>query len=248
MEFKDHFSTQAADYAKYRPDYPQELYDFILLNTSGSQAAWDCGTGNGQVAVVLSEYFEHVYATDPSAKQIENAMPAINVDYSIAPAEASGLPSGIMDLVTVGQALHWFNFEQFYAEAKRVSKPGALILVWGYGLHTIHPAVDAVITDFYHGTIGAYWPPERKYLDNEYADIPFPFTQINVPPMTMEQHWNLEDLVGYLSTWSSVQAYIKQHKTNPLQALWPKLSAAWGNNDEVRTVQWPLYVLAGFVQ
>ncbi|CAN5214328.1 class I SAM-dependent methyltransferase [soil metagenome] len=248
MDFKDHFSTQAADYAKYRPDYPQELYDFMLLNGRGSHVAWDCGTGNGQVAVVLSDFFEYVVATDPSAKQIENAMPAPNVEYSVAPAEASGLPDNSVDLITVGQAVHWFDFERFYAEARRVAKPEALILIWGYGLHSINREVDAVINEFYYHTIGSYWPPERKHLDNEYRDIPFPFQQIDVPPLVMEQQWTLEDVVGYLSTWSSVQAYIKANKTNPLQALWPKLSAAWGDKDLVQTVRWPLYTIAGYVQ
>lgn len=248
MDFKDHFSTQAADYAKYRPDYPQELYDYILLHTTGSEAAWDCGTGNGQVAVALSNYFEHILATDPSTQQIEHALPAPNVRYSVAPAEASGLPDNSMDLITVGQAVHWFDFDGFYAEVDRVAKPGALLLIWGYGLHSINPEVDAVINDFYYNTVGSYWPPERKYLDNEYRDIPFPYTQLPVPPLHMEQQWTLEDVVGYLGTWSSVQAYIKEHKANPLQALWPKLLSAWGDKDMVHTVKWPLYVLAAHVQ
>lgn len=247
MSFKDHFSTQAADYARYRPDYPQELYDFILLNGTGSFAAWDCGTGNGQVAVVLAEYYERVYATDPSTKQIENALKHPQVLYSVAPAEASGLPDQSMDLVAVGQAIHWFDFEEFYKEVRRVAKPGALIAVWGYGLNTIIPEVDEVVNDFYYNTLGEYWPPERKYLDNEYRDIPFPFEKIHTPQLHMQQHWSLTDFVGYLSTWSSVQAYIKQHKINPLQELYPRLAKAWGNKELILTVEWPLYLKAGNV-
>lgn len=249
MEFKDHFSTQATDYAKYRPDYPHELFDYILLHCRGSHVAWDCGTGNGQVAVALSNYFEHVAATDPSTKQIENAMPAPNVQYSIATAEASGLPDACADLITVGQAAHWFDFDRFYAETRRVAKPGALLMMWGYGLNTISPEVDAVVNEFYAHTVGPYWPAERKHLDEEYRTIPFPFEKLEVPPFTMQQEWSLPDFVGYLSTWSSVQAYIKEHKTNPLQALWPKLANAWdGDPALVKTVTWPLYVLAGYVQ
>lgn len=248
MSFKDHFSTQASDYAKYRPDYPQELYDFILLHVRSSDAAWDCGTGNGQVAVALADYFEDVMATDPSAKQIENAMPAENITYSVAPAEASGLPTNYFDVVTVGQAAHWFDFDRFYAEVNRVAKPGALLVIWGYGLHHINPEVDAVINHFYNTTIGAYWPPERKYLDNEYRDLPFPYTPISVPAMHMEKAWTMYNLLGYLSTWSSVQAYIKAHGTNPLQVLMPQLTDAWGAPELLHTVRWPLYIKAGFVQ
>ncbi len=247
MEFKDHFSTQAADYARYRPDYPQELYDFILLNGTGSFTAWDCGTGNGQVAVALAEFYERIYATDPSANQIANALKHPQILYSVASAEASGLPDHSMDLVVVGQAIHWFNFEEFYAEVRRVGKPGALIAIWGYGLNTISPEVDEVINDFYDNIVGKYWPPERKYLDAEYQEIPFPFKKIPTPRVQMQQHWDLNDFIGYLSTWSSVQAYIKANAVNPLQALYPKLAAAWGDKDLVRTVEWPLYLLAGNV-
>lgn len=247
MEFKDYFSTQAADYARYRPDYPQELYDFILLNGTGSFAAWDCGTGNGQVAVALAEFYERIYATDPSAKQIENALKHPQVLYTVAPAEASGLPDHSMDLVTVGQAMHWFNFEEFFAEVRRVAKPGALIAVWGYGLNTISPEVDEVINDFYFNTLDGFWPDERKYLDRHYQDIPFPFKKVPTPQLHMQQHWGLNDYIGYLSTWSSVQAYIKAHKANPLQELYPRLAKAWGDKDLILTIEWPLYLLAGNV-
>ncbi len=247
MEFKDHFSTQAADYARYRPDYPQELYDFILLNGTGSFAAWDCGTGNGQVAVALAEFYERIYATDPSAKQIENALKHPQILYSVASAKASGLPDQSMDLVVVGQAIHWFNFDEFYAEVKRVAKPGALVAIWGYGLNTISPEVDKVVNDLYYNIVGPYWPAERKYLDTEYQNIPFPFSKISTPQLQMQQHWSLNDFVGYLSTWSSVQAYIKANSANPLQALYPQLATAWGGKDVIRTVEWPLYLMAGNV-
>lgn len=247
MSFKDHFSAQAADYARYRPDYPQEIYDFILLNVHNSDAAWDCGTGNGQVAVALANYFEDVMATDPSAQQIANASRVENVTYSIAPAEASGLPSSYFDVITVGQAAHWFQFDEFYAEVRRVAKPGALLMMWGYGLSTVTPEVDAVVNHFYYHTVGSFWPPERQYLDNEYRDLPFPFTPLSVAPMQMVQYWSLADFVGYLNTWSSVQGYIRAHGQNPVQALVPALAKAWGNADVLLPITWPLYVKAAFV-
>jgi hypothetical protein len=49
---KDLFSNHASLYSKFRPSYPQELYDYVLSFVENRNKAWDCATGNGQVAVV----------------------------------------------------------------------------------------------------------------------------------------------------------------------------------------------------
>ncbi len=243
--FKDHFSTQSSDYSKYRPDYPQELYDFILSEVKECKTAWDCGTGNGQAAIVLSRYFEKVYATDPSAEQIKNATQKSNIEYRVASAENSTLPDKSVDLITVAQALHWFDFTKFFAEVKRVAKPDAIIAVWSYELCKVDEEIDKVFMHFYHGILENYWAPERKHVENAYSSIPFPFTEVKENVFYMKKQWNLHDFMGYLSTWSAVQKYIKTNGTNPLELVVKDFEKAWINPSAVKEVSFPVTVKTG---
>jgi ubiquinone/menaquinone biosynthesis C-methylase UbiE len=243
--FKDHFSTQSSDYSKYRPDYPQELYDFILSEIKDKKSAWDCGTGNGQAAAVLSQYFEKVYATDPSAEQIKSATQKSNIEYRVASAENSTLPDKSIDLITVAQALHWFDFTKFFAEVKRVAKPDAIIAVWSYELCKVDEETDKVFLHFYNGILGNYWAPERKHVENAYSTIPFPFTEVKENVFYMKKQWNLQDFMGYLSTWSAVQKYIKTNKTNPLELVAADFEKAWINPTVFKEVSFPVTVKTG---
>jgi ubiquinone/menaquinone biosynthesis C-methylase UbiE len=224
---KDNFSKQAAVYAKYRPQYPQELFDFILQQVKERKAAWDCGTGNGQAAKELAQYFEKVYATDISQKQLDEAIPADNVYYSLYPAECTNLSDNSIDLVTVSQALHWFNFEKFYREVKRVAKQDSCIAVWMYSLLRISKEIDPVIEDYHFGTLQQYWDAERKYVDDNYADIPFPFEELKTAAFAIEYYWTLADLEGYLNTWSALQKFIGVNKYNPVPELIEKIKPHW---------------------
>ncbi len=243
--FKDYFSTQALDYSKYRPDYPRELYDFILSEVKERKTAWDCGTGNGQAAAVLSNFFEKVFATDPSAEQLKNALQKNNIEYLIASAENSTLPEKSIDLITVAQALHWFDFSKFFAEVNRVAKPGAVIAIWSYELCKVDVATDKVFLNFYNGILGDYWAPERKHVENAYSTIPFPFTEVKENVFYMKKQWNLQDFMGYLSTWSAVQKYIKTNGKNPLQLVEHDFISAWANPDTVKEVSFPVTVKTG---
>jgi hypothetical protein len=93
VTFKDHFSPQSADYAKFRPSYPRKLFDYLGSIAMTRQLAWDCGTGNGQAAVGLGSVFDRVIATDASEKQIANAQPHEIIEYRVATAEDSGIGS-----------------------------------------------------------------------------------------------------------------------------------------------------------
>lgn len=247
-DFKDHFSAQSADYAKYRPKYPKALYEFIFQHCPNKTLAWDCATGSGQVAVALAQKFDKVIATDASTNQIEHAGKHPNVYYHVAQAEESGLAEDTVDLITVGQAMHWFNFDAFYKEAERVAQSGALLVIWGYGVHSITPEVDAVVHQLNDEYIGPYWPPERKYIDEHYDSIFFPYDALTVPPLQMQLYIPMQVLVGYLNTWSSTQAYIKEHGENPVEKILPELEAAWGKPDSIKAITWPLFVKAGYIK
>jgi SAM-dependent methyltransferase len=244
MTFKDHFSKQAADYAKFRPGYPQELFNYLGGIAPSRQLAWDCGTGNGQAAIGLASVFDRVIATDASEKQISNAQPYDRVEYRVAPAEDSGIDSGTVDLIMVAQALHWFDLDRFYAEARRVLKPDGVLAASAYNLLHIEAAIDEIVNRYYYEVVGSFWPQERQLVE-QFADLPFPFQEIDPPKFEMTAWWNLDHLVGYLRTWSSTQRFIAAKGSDPLKQIMDELRAAWGVPEQTRTVIWPLTLRIG---
>ena len=180
MSFKDHFSKQAADYAKFRPRYPRELFEYLGNIAPSRQLAWDCGTGNGQASAGLATAFDRVIATDASEKQIANAQPHERVEYRAAPAESSGIASETVDLIMVAQVLHWFDLDRFYDEVRRVLKKNSVLAASAYNLLHIEPAIDEVINRYYYEVVGPYWLPERKLVEN-FAELPFPFHELDLP-------------------------------------------------------------------
>ena len=241
---KDNFSTQSSQYALYRPFYPPELYHYLKSIIPHFERAWDCGTGNGQVAIALSSFFKTVYATDISSAQIQHASTAPNISYSVQPAEKTDFPDEFFDFIIIAQAIHWFEFEQFYAEVKRTSQRHAICCVIGYGRIEISPEIDRIIDHFYTVTIGKYWDPERKYIDENYQTIPFPFEEIIPPQFTNELSWTLEHLIGYLNTWSAVHHAIKKNGFNPVDHILSELKANWGDT-ESKQVRFPLLIRIG---
>jgi SAM-dependent methyltransferase len=244
---KDNFSAQSDLYAAYRPTYPTAVYEFLISLTEQHQQAWDAGTGNGQVAKALSPHFRKVYATDISEAQLQHAQKASNITYQVAPAEACDLPENSTDLITVGQAIHWFNFEAFYQQVKRVGKPGSLIAVIGYLLPNITPKVDEVVKYFYDEVVGPYWDAERKYVDEAYQTIPFPFREVKAPSYTSNFEWSRDHLLGFLQSWSAVQHYRAAKDEDPVQQIVEKVERAWGSAQH-RTARFPIVLRAGRIE
>jgi ubiquinone/menaquinone biosynthesis C-methylase UbiE len=245
MAFHDHFSGHAADYARFRPRYPEALFADLAARCSLRSQAWDCGTGNGQAAVGLARYFDRVIATDASSRQIAEAEPHPNVSYHVCSERDSGLPDESVDLVTVAQALHWFDRDAFFAEARRVLKPCGIIAVWCYDLHHLGDPFDAVLQRFYDETVGPYWPPERALVEQEYRTIEFPFEEFLRPVIHMEHDLSLEDLLNYLSTWSATKRFIQARGDDPLPQLERELVPLWGDRSQRRRVIWPLAMRIG---
>lgn len=239
---KDYFSTASDNYAKFRPSYPAELFNLLRKLCPIRERAWDCGTGNGQVAGELANSFEQVYATDISINQMSHAIQKENIHYTKQAAEKTNFPDAYFDLVTVGQAVHWFEFNRFYSEVKRVLKKDAVIAIFGYGLVRSDPATNEVIAHFYNEIIGKYWAAERRYLKEGYITIPFPFDEIEVPKPEMKQQWSFERLIGYLNTWSAVKAYEKEKGKNPVELIKTELQKSFG---EVGEVDFPLLMRIG---
>lgn len=245
-DFKDHFSRVAATYASFRPRYPAALFDYLAGLPRARKLAWDCACGNGQATIDLTERFERVVATDASRAQLENAARHERVTYRVAPADRSGLAAASVDLVTIAQALHWLDVERFYAEVRRVLAPGGALAAWVYGNPTIDAApIDALVRDFYERVVGPYWPAERAHIVSGLTTLPFPFAELAHPPFAMQVDWTLEQLRGYLLSWSATQRFIEMHRVDPLDEFFRVLEPAWGDPRTRRTVRWPLWLRVG---
>jgi len=240
MEFKDHFSGHAVEYAKFRPHYPDELFEHLASISPRHELAWDCATGTGQAAVGLARHFEKVIATDAGAQQIESAEPDERISYRISPAEASGIDSASVDLILVAQALHWFDLDRFFTEAKRVLKDDGVLAISSYKVLEITSEIDVIIWKFYRETTGPFWPPERDLVETDYKNIEFPFPELPHRQFEMRAQWNLQQVLGYLRTWSATQKFIAQQGFDPVDSLGKELGRIWRNPEQARQVVWPL--------
>lgn len=244
---QDHFSKVAGSYATFRPTYPRELFDFIGSIAPGHGLAWEAGAGSGQATLALAERFDRVIATDVSAEQISRAPQRANVAWHLAPSE--GVPmiaDHSVDLIAVAQALHWFDFERFYAECRRVSVEGGVLAAWSYGAPTMDGEVGVLLREFMYGpdAIGPYWPPERNHIHAEYRTIPFPFERIEAPRFELMQEWTSAQVAGYLRSMSATAEYLKTHSDDPVVAFEQSVASVW-QGGEARRITWPLFVLAG---
>jgi ubiquinone/menaquinone biosynthesis C-methylase UbiE len=244
--FKDHFSAYAGDYASYRPRYPRELFTWLANVAPAREHAWDCATGNGQAAVALAGHFARVTASDASPSQLAHAEPHARVTYVRARSEDCPLAGASTDLVTIAQALHWFELDTFYAQVRRVLRPRGVIAAWCYDLLVTDDApLDALVREIYEDVLGPYWSPERRDVENGYANLAFPFERITPPPFAMTARWNFARFTGYAKTWSASNAYRKQHGVDAIDAWAARAAPVWGESE--RVVRWPLAVHAGRV-
>ena len=245
--FPDHFSGVAADYARYRPHYPTELVELLADAAPGHELAWDAGCGSGQLAVALTARFTHVIATDASARQLEHATRHAQVEYRCATAERSGLADASVSLAVAAQAAHWFDLDGYYAEVRRVARPGAAVALVTYALLRVDPEVDAAFDRVDREVLAGHWPPERRHVDEGYRSLPFPFVELPVPELSMENRWTLHDVLAFMRTWSAVRDLDQAGAERLLEHAHELIAPAWGNPDEARRVRWPLTVRLGRV-
>jgi len=244
---KDLFSNQSDLYARYRPTYPDELYEYILSFVKEKNTAWDCATGNGQAAVVLADHFKKVIATDISAAQIDKAIKKDNIEYSVCPAESTPFEEDTFDLVTVAQAYHWIKWDEFRKEATRVCKPEAVIAIWVYFRNMPgDKKVDDAIFSFYENVTKPYWDEARKYVEEKYATVEFDYDPLPVKEFETTLNWQREDMLGYISSWSAIQKYIKINSHSPMPVIEEELKKLWPE-DEVKKVSFPIYLKLGRV-
>ncbi|HEY9713335.1 MAG TPA: class I SAM-dependent methyltransferase, partial [Chroococcales cyanobacterium] len=236
MTFKDYFSAGSPDYARYRPTYPEELFEFIAALCPVRDAAWDCATGNGQAALGLTRHFQEIIATDASSAQIAHAFQHARVKYRVAPAERSEIAAQSLDAITVAQALHWFDLPRFYAEAKRTLKPHGVLVAWCYGRSSVDDDIDTVIRDLQLNVLKHYWAPEIGMVEECYRSVEFPFQEIAAPGYSMRSSWDLGEYLGYLNTWSAVQECLKKEGPEPFEIYCDRIARAWKDPQSKRLV------------
>jgi ubiquinone/menaquinone biosynthesis C-methylase UbiE len=248
LSTKDNFSEIAGNYATWRPEYPPELFRYLSSLSAEHNKALDCGAGNGQAAKLLAKHYKEVYATDISEAQLKHAVAMPNIYYSVGAAEKTDFPDQYFDVVCAAQAAHWFNHELFYKEAERIIKPNGVLALIGYGLIEINAEIDKLIKTLYTDILGAYWDKERKFIDDHYQSLPFPYKETQIPPFQINDEWNFNQLIGYLNTWSALNHYKKINGKNPLDQLISYLAKIWGCEDLVRPVRFPVIAKIAFIR
>lgn len=243
---KDHFSDRSDAYLTFRPHYPEALFQWIQSQNFSRGRAWDCATGNGQFAQGLIPIFEEVFASDMSEEQIKHALQTDRIKYSKQWASKTDYPNQFFQFVSVAQAIHWFDFEAFYQEVRRITTPDAVLLVCGYEKIRVNEEVDALVETLYNGILSDYWDPERQYIEAQYQTIHFPFTEIETPPFTWRAQWSLQQLLGYLGTWSALKKYIQIHHEDPLEKMQASFEAVWGE-DQTKPIEFPIILRVGYV-
>lgn len=239
------FDQGGLAYARFRPEYPPPLARFLAESSPSPDCAVDVGCGNGQLTTLLADHFDEVIGCDPSADQIENACPRPGLRYLRAPAEAIPLPDHCASLVTAAQAAHWFDLPAFYAQARRIARHDALIALVSYGVLRLDGELQDRFDRFYHGEVGAWWPPERRLVDNGYRDMSFPFTEFEAPGFEIHMSWRLDDLLGYVSTWSAVRRLHEAGQDGVFMNFAGEISTLWGDPAAARPVSWPINMRLG---
>ena len=241
MNNAETFSQGSDQYAKHRPQYPDELFAWLSDICAGHDSAWDCATGNGQAAVSLANYFSNVEATDISAEQIEHHIPHPRVTYTACPAEHTPFEDRSFDLVTVATALHWLDQGRFFQEVERVLKPKGVLAIWAYGFFTVEPEIDQLIKKALYEPIDPFWAEGNRQMFRGYRDVSFPFNELHdLPTFSMKIDWNLEQFLAFLRTWSAVKRYSAELGTDPVSVLETKLRSIWQVPETSMVVQMPL--------
>jgi len=218
------------------------LFNYLAAQCTGHELAWDCATGNGQAAISLARHFKKVIATDASARQLASASRHAKIDFRVARAELSGLDAGSINLITVAQALHWFDIDRFFSEATRVLRPGGVLAVWSYERCHVDPACDEIIEKVF-AEIAPYWPPEREIVEDRYQSITLPVPELPAEEFFMSVSWTASDMLGYMRTWSASRRYLAASGKESTGLWEDELQQRWGPG--VREVSWPLTLRLG---
>ena len=234
------FSDKSDLYARARPSYPEEIFNYLAGLCSETHLAWDCACGNGQAAINLAQQFDSVYASDVSPAQIGNAKKHPRVQYSVGTSEDVRFDDRSMDLICVAQALHWFDYERFWPQVLRLLKPNGIFCAFGYNLPSINTEIDTLIQKYILDVIDPFWAVQNQLLWNDYKDIDFPFTQIRQPEFSMTKAWSLAELFAFLHTFSATRRCMDSKGDSFFNKAYEKVEKSWSNPESKKIVSFEL--------
>lgn len=244
MDIRKLFDDWADIYARVRPRYPRRLYAWLAGLCPARRVVWDVGCGSGQAAGDLQDYFDFVEATDVSAAQIANAPPYERVRFSAQPAESTDFADNAFDAVCVAQALHWFDYDKFWPEVKRVLRPRGIFAAWGYSWPRIDQAIDNELEESLLSVIEPYWAPQNKALWDGYRDLSLPFDRLDAPDFELKMEWTAEEFFAYLHSWSAARRCLDEAGDAFFARSYERIHKLWGNGVK-RTVAMDFVVIAG---
>ena len=245
MQISTLFADKSDLYAASRSQYPRELFSFITDLVVQHNAAWDCATGNGQAAVGVAETFDLVQATDIRQQQITHSLTRNNIHYSVCCAEKTAFVDNQFDLVTVAQALHWFDFDKFWPEVNRVLKPDGVFCTFAYIWCEVSPVIDIAVEGYIKRIDAPYWASNNKLVWDSYKGVEFPFAQIGTPKFTLQNLWGFQLFMNYIHTWSATRRCIEVKGIEFFERAKLQIVREWGDPKEKRLVTSPLTVMAG---
>lgn len=244
MSSENPFSRIASQYSTWRPRYPIALFNQLVSLCPAHQTAWDCATGNGQAAIELAQYFSQVEGTDVSAEQISSAAPAANIRYSVQPAESTHFPEHHFDLITVAQALHWFEHDRFWKEVDRVLKPGGVFAAWAYVWPHVAPDIDVIVQEKMLDVIRSYWSAKNQIAWNGYRELNWPFIELPAPKIEFSCNWNRDQFISFLRTWSATTRCIEHQGETFFTEFATVLSNAWPS-EQIKKIEMDFHCRVG---
>ncbi|KAL8473386.1 hypothetical protein ACS0TY_030282 [Phlomoides rotata] len=255
------FDKQAEIYADARPTYPADWYKMLAALTPHHSLAWDVATGNGQAALGVAEYYEQVIATDISEPQLKHAIQHPCIRYVHTPLSLSddelvrliGNESSV-DLITIAQAIHWFDLPRFYSVVNRLlRKPGGILAVWGYKDIKVSPEFDAAGKRWFETSI-PYWNSKTQSLFGGYQSLPFPFESVGIGlegnPVFVDipKELSFEGYLRMIRSWSAVETAKERGVDLLSEGAVKELEAAWGGANLVRFIVYKGFMLVGKVR
>ncbi len=169
------------------------------------------------------------YLASLSPKQLSQAKPHPQIRYSVQLAEETTFADNSFSLITVAQALHWFNFEQFWPEVQRLLKPGGIFAAWSYGFPELEPQLDVILQTQLLDLLKPYWAPQNQLAIDGYQTIVLPLQELEAPAFRLAPQWILTQVLAYFQTSSATKKAIAQEGETFWEQFATMFEQAWRN-------------------